>query len=193
MNIDKNEIRKYFAEILSLENIRCILHISKRKAAWMLRNGIIKCEVLKKNTRCYRVKIEDFFRYIDEIDKCNKSLRIPTGIFNSRINNPETSPIMVPAIVHSKLPSKFKEWILLEWLNEGDLLTTKDLSRLTGYSQKRINKWIHENFLRSIYTTNGFVSTKEWLIEFFIEKSYKIKSKSSTHISLLKRYYRILE
>ena len=60
MNIDKNEIRKHFAEILSLENIRCILHISKRKAAWMLRNGIIKCEILKKNTRCYQVKIEDF-------------------------------------------------------------------------------------------------------------------------------------
>ena len=32
-------------EIISLEQLYKMLHISKRKAAWMLQNGIIPCEI----------------------------------------------------------------------------------------------------------------------------------------------------
>ena len=46
----REEIRSNYPETLSLENIRCILRISKRKTALMLQNGIIKCEISEKKT-----------------------------------------------------------------------------------------------------------------------------------------------
>ena len=51
----REEIRSNYPEKLSLENIRCILRISKRKTAWMLQNGIIKCEISEKKTKQYTV------------------------------------------------------------------------------------------------------------------------------------------
>lgn len=64
MKVNKKEIRELYSETLSLENVRCILHISKRKAAWMLQNGIIKCEISEKKTKQYKVRIEELFAYL---------------------------------------------------------------------------------------------------------------------------------
>ena len=38
-------------EIISLEQLYKMLHISKRKAAWMLQNGIIPCEIRNMPTQ----------------------------------------------------------------------------------------------------------------------------------------------
>lgn len=51
-------------EYLSLEGVRKILHISKRKCAWMLQNGVIPCEISGKKTRCYKVLRKDVEQYI---------------------------------------------------------------------------------------------------------------------------------
>ena len=44
---------------LSADQTRQLLHISKRKCAWMLQNGIIPCTVNGKKTHCYRVRLEN--------------------------------------------------------------------------------------------------------------------------------------
>ena len=65
----REEIRSNYPETLSLENIRCILRISKRKAAWMLQHGIIKCEISEKKTKQYRVRKRDLFEYLDKLEQ----------------------------------------------------------------------------------------------------------------------------
>ena len=59
MTTIREEIRNNYPEILSLENIRCILRISKRKASWMLQNGIIKCENNGKKTLLLEAHIDE--------------------------------------------------------------------------------------------------------------------------------------
>ena len=46
-------------EIISLEQLYKMLHISKRKAAWMLQNGIIPCEIRPTKTHRYVIQMED--------------------------------------------------------------------------------------------------------------------------------------
>ena len=48
-----NKVKK--EEKLSAEQICKILHISKRKCAWMLQNGMIPCKDSGKKTRRYTV------------------------------------------------------------------------------------------------------------------------------------------
>ena len=50
MMIDIKEIKSNYPEILSLDQVRSILRISKRKAAWLLQNGHIKCHIGEKKT-----------------------------------------------------------------------------------------------------------------------------------------------
>ena len=65
-----------------------MLHISKRKAAWMLQNGIIPCEIRNTPTHKYSVKKEDVLAYMAKRDR-EKHKEIPVGIFNAKkTNNP---------------------------------------------------------------------------------------------------------
>ena len=53
---------------LSLEQLRQKLHISKRKAAWMLQNGVIPCRIVDTPTLLrYYVKEEDLREYITNL------------------------------------------------------------------------------------------------------------------------------
>ena len=79
---------------LSLEQLRQKLHISKRKAAWMLQNGVIPCRIVDTPTHLrYYVKEEDLREYmsrsITEIKK-----EFTRGQFSSR--NKESPETMKP-------------------------------------------------------------------------------------------------
>ena len=75
-------------EIISLEQLYKMLHISKRKAAWMLQNGIIPCEIRNTPTHKYSVRKEDVLAYMAKSER-EKRKEIPVGIFNAKkTNNP---------------------------------------------------------------------------------------------------------
>ena len=73
---EKKALRAQYSKKLTLNNVRCILHISKRKASWLLANGYIKCKNNGKKTRQYSIDIKDLFTYIDTAETrmpCNKN------------------------------------------------------------------------------------------------------------------------
>ena len=75
-------------EIISLEQLYKMLHISKRKAAWMLQNGIIPCEIRNTPTHKYSIRKEDALAYMEKSSREKRS-EIPVGIFNvKKTNNP---------------------------------------------------------------------------------------------------------
>ena len=62
---EKKALRAQYPKKLTLDNVRCISHIGKRKASWLLANGYIKCKNNGKKTRQYSIHIKDLFTYID--------------------------------------------------------------------------------------------------------------------------------
>ena len=192
MITDRKEIRSTYPEILSLENIRCILRISKRKAAWMLQHGIIKCEIGEKQTRQYRIKMDDLFEYLDKFEQGDPSVLTPIGRFNAKkVKKPRPPQEVLPSIMFVKPPDDFRLWLEDEWYKESDLLLSKDMGRITGYDRHTIQRWFIEKRVRSVWTQNQLISTKTWLIDFYCEDAYTIVRKSDTHIDLMKRYYGI--
>ena len=76
---------------LSLEQLRQRLHISKRKAAWMLNNGVIPCRIVNTPTHLrYYVSEEDLRAYMKQSVTESKKEFI-RGQFSSRNKDaPET-------------------------------------------------------------------------------------------------------
>ena len=189
MTIDREAIRKSYPNVLSLEKVRRILGISKRKAAWMLQNGIIKCENTGKKTRQYRVKLNDLFRYLDKYEQGDPSVMTPIGKFNAKKTKNERPRI--PREIYSKPPDDFRLWLEDEWYAESDLLHIKDISRITGYHENTVQKWLKDKKIRSVWTQNLLISSKTWLIDFYCDDAYQIVRKSDAHIDLMRRYYEI--
>ncbi len=52
MNYDY--LREQYPETISMDQLYCMCHISKRKARWLLENGVILCEDSGKRTRRFR-------------------------------------------------------------------------------------------------------------------------------------------
>ena len=68
---------------ISLEQLYKMLHISKRKAAWMLQNGIIPCEIRPTKTHRYVILKEDVDAYLRKKAR-ERRKEIPVGIFNAK-------------------------------------------------------------------------------------------------------------
>lgn len=191
MKVNKKEIRELYSETLSLEDVRCILHISKRKAAWMLQNGIIKCEIRQKKTKQYKVKIEELFAYLDKAKRDDPSVQIPIGLFNAKKpSGKEKKERPRPILTRHKKPTKaFRAWLTDRWSREDEMLLTSGISRLTGYTQQTVQQWMKKGTLRSVRARNKLMTTKEWLIDFYCEEAYKIVRQSEKHSELMECFY----
>ena len=187
----KKEIAQNYPAVLSLENVRVILRISKRKAAWLLQNGYIKCVIHQKKTRNYEIKIEDLLGYIDKVEKLDPSVNIPSGLFSSSTSktHQDKPKFVAPSIIHQQPPIDFKDWLLNEWSEINELIFPKNISSLIGYTDKTIQKWCQTKRLKTAWAQNSMFTTKCWIIEFLIEEGYKIQNKSPIHTQLLLKYY----
>jgi hypothetical protein len=190
--IIREEIRSTYTEILTIENIRCILGFSKRKVSWMLQNGVIKCKNSGKKTKQYRVKIDDLFEYLDKVEQGDPSIMTPVGAFTSKKNGAKNlMKAPVPPITFIKPPEDFRLWLEDEWYAESDLLLTQDIARITGYEHSTIQRWLKDKRIRSVRTQDALISTKTWLIDFYCEDAYQIIRKNDVHLDLMKKYYGI--
>ena len=68
---------------MSLEQLYKMLHVSKRKAAWMLNNGIIPCQIKPTKTHRYIILREDVESYLQK-KRAERRKEIPVGIFNAK-------------------------------------------------------------------------------------------------------------
>ena len=190
MITDREKVRRSYPDTLSLEDVRSILHISKRKAAWMLQNGIIKCEIGQKKTKQYNVRLEDLFVYLDKVERDDSTVQISIGIFNAKKSigkNQRNMPIVARTPPEKPIKA-FRGWLADKWSDESEILLTSDISRLTGYTQQTVQRWKQDK-LRSVKAKNKLVAAKEWLIDFYCEATYKVVRKSPKHIELMYSFY----
>ena len=69
-------------EIITKEQLYKLLHISKRKAKWMLDEGIIPCQNRGTKTHTYLIRMEDVRIYLARPD-AERQRKLPTGQFNA--------------------------------------------------------------------------------------------------------------
>ncbi len=186
----QEEIRSTYPSLLTLDNVRTILRISKRKASWMLKNGYIKCTDSGKKTHQYKVRIEDLLAYMKKVEQGKPEVKIPTGLFNAHPTKRNRSDILiVPGSLHEQPPDDFKVWLEKEWSDIAECLTVKEVALLTGYQKQTVQKWIASKKLKSVWAQNKLLIAKRWVIKFYCSYGYKIQNKCEKHIKLLLRYY----
>jgi excisionase family DNA binding protein len=147
-------------EIISLEQLYKMLHISKRKAAWMLQNGIIPCEIRNTPTHKYSVRKEDVLAYMAKSER-EKRKEIPIGIFNAKkTNNPRRTESPDSDCggyfddtnykLRGKERARFKE--MLEDLLSAvpDTLTVDEVAELIGYHRRTILRYIQRKYIYGV-------------------------------------------
>ena len=184
-------------EIISLEQFYKMLHISKRKAAWMLQNGIIPCEIRNTPTHKYSVRKEDVLAYMGKSTR-EKRKEIPVGIFNAqKTNNPRRTESQDSDCggyfddTHYKLRgkerAKFKK--MLEDLLSAvpDTLTVDEVVELTGYHRRTILRYAQRKYIYAVNIMGKYYISKRSIINYLAtDRAFKNTQKSEWHKKIIK-------
>ena len=157
--------------IISAEQARKLLHISKRKCAYLLEHQIIPCEITGKKTHRYLVREVDVLAYAERADEI-----VLPPVFSSAAGR------IRPA---GPDPRIMKSRFLQLWENKPDALTPSDVREMTGYVGVTVRHWIGKGKLRAVTAQNRTLIAKEWLAEFMATDGMRIANKSRVHLVMI--------
>lgn len=177
-------------QVLSGEQVRCTLHISKRKCAWMLNNGFIKCQNTGKRTRKYTVLKEDLLTYIEDWQKHPEKYITPYAEFSTAKYATTRKPRLRKTGFPSSLPVGFRAWLEQEFETVPDTLTIPQTIATTGYTDNTVNRWLRQGHLKSVQTQTTKIIPKLWLIDFYCTHAYTITNMSDKHIKLMQKFFK---
>ena len=182
---------------LSLEQLRQKLHISKRKVAWMLQNGIIPCEISNMPTHKYSIRKEDVLAYMAKSER-EKRKKIPVGIFNAKkTNNPRRTESQgsdrggyfddTNYKLRGKERARFKEMLEDLLYTVPDTLTVDDVAELTGYHRRTILRYVQRKHIYGVNVMGKYYISKHSIINYLAtDKTFKNTQKSEWHVSTIK-------
>ena len=78
--MDYGYLREQYPAVISKDQLYRICHISKRKALWLLEHGVIPCEDSGKQTRRFRIQMEDVIDFLERRDTGELDGVLPDGI-----------------------------------------------------------------------------------------------------------------
>lgn len=108
-------LRKEYPPIISSEQLRKILHVSKRKCVWMLQTGLIPCIDTHKKSRRYQIELEHVISFLIRTEEQ------PTGHYIEESSIRRESMLIAPILP----PDGFRESLENEWHSVPDMLTIK--------------------------------------------------------------------
>ena len=178
---------------LSLEQLRQKLHISKRKAAWMLNNGVIPCRIVNTPTHLrYYVSEEDLRAYMKQsITESRKEFI--RGQFSSRNKNaPETNEvsgeeISVYSYLSQKERNRFERMLEKRLAIYPDVMDIKRIVSIIGYTDRTIRWHIGKGRIFAIIQDRKYLVSKYSLIKFLAsDKGFAMQPKSEWHEKVIR-------
>ena len=152
---------------ISLEQLYKMLHISKRKAAWMLQNGIIPCEIRPTKTHRYVIRMEDVQVYLRK-KRSTRRKEIPVGIFNAKptkqtvvINN--NRPMDAVDIgecfvtIANECRDAFRAHVERRLRYFPDALTADKAAEIIGYSPHTVLSYIRQKRIFAVQISGKYI------------------------------------
>ena len=179
--MDYKELRGQYPEVVTMEQFYRIAHISKRKAKWILENGILPCEDSRKQTRRFQIKLDDIIEFMEKLDRGEFNNVIPVGEFNNGIRG---------NIVYEYLDcDELNAYFLDEWCDYPDMLSVRETTKICGYDSASILRWIDKKHIKAVLYRNSYLVSKDSLSEHLSsEKGQRILKKSQLHLQYLEDF-----
>lgn len=171
--------------VITKEQFRILCHISKSTARYLLLSGKVPCLNTGRKTRCYKILKKDVMEYIEAREESPEYYMAESGWYanKSKLNISMSSP--------SRIYKDMRDYYNYLLHSYPDVLNTKEISEITGYVNKTVNSWCHNELLRSFMVMGQHKVPKVYLIDFFCSPYFRtIVRKSKWHIKILNAYPR---
>ena len=180
---------------ISLEQLYKMLHVSKRKAAWMLQNGIIPCRIRPTKTHRYAIRMEDVEIYLQKQRKARRE-EIPVGIFNAKprkrdvLLNRQPMDTVTIAECYITLADKYKDAFRahvekrLKYV--ADAFFIDEAAEIIGYSRGMVLSHIQQKHIDAVRISGKYIISKAAIVDFLVsDVAFRIVNKSAWHMNTI--------
>ena len=179
-----------------MEQLYKMLHVSKRKAAWMLNNGIIPCQIRPTKTHRYIILREDVEAYLQK-KRAERRKEIPVGIFNAKptkqkvvINN--NRPMDTVDIgecfvtITDECRGAFRAHVERRLRYFPDALTADKAAEIIGYAPHTVLSYIRQKRIFAVQISGKYILPKTALVDFLTDDfAFEIVHKSTWHMNTI--------
>ena len=180
---------------ISLEQLYKMLHVSKRKAAWMLQNGIIPCRIRPTATHRYIIRLEDVEMYLQKQRKARRE-EIPVGIFNAKPRKREVllnrQPIDTVTIAECYITlsdnckEAFRTHVEKRFQYTADAFVIDTAAEIIGYSRGMVLSHIRQNHIDAVRISGKYIISKAAIVDFIVSDiAFGIVNKSAWHMNTI--------
>jgi len=181
---------------MSLEQLYKMLHVSKRKAAWMLNNGIIPCQIRPTKTHRYIILREDVEAYLQK-KRAERRKEIPVGIFNAKptkqkvvINNnrPMDTVDLTECFITiaDECKDDFRTHVEKRLQYFPDAITADKAADIMGYAKNTVHSYIQQKRIFAVQISGKYIVPKSALVEFLVDDfAFEIIHKSTWHMNTI--------
>ena len=181
---------------MSLEQLYKMLHVSKRKAAWMLNNGIIPCQIRPAKTHRYIILREDVEAYLQK-KRAERRKEIPVGIFNAKptkqkvvINNHHPMDTVDLAecfvTIADECKDDFRAHVEKRLQYFPDAITADKAADIMGYAKNTVHSYIKQKRIFAVQISGKYILPKSALVEFLVDDfAFEIIHKSTWHMNTI--------
>lgn len=157
---------------ITKEQLYKLLHVSKRKAKWMLDEGIIPCVNRGTKTHTYLIRMEDVQIYLERSD-VERRKEIPTGHFNAKPAKSHRKRETLPQIsLREEDRRAYALYLEEQWEALPDDLSVAQVVSLTGICEKRILRWLQTGELFAVRFGGRYHIPKEVVVEWYAKTKY---------------------
>ena len=176
-----SELLQQFPEYMTKNQMYKVCHISKKTCLFLLENGLVPCIDSGKKTRRFKIKTNAVIHYLEDRELRPELYRPPEGFYTKKQSE------LIRALTEDDLliMRQFYEAALKRY---PDVLTTKQISKFTGYGVSSVVRWCSKQQLKNFYIKRQYFIPKEYLIGFLVSWHFiGISVKSDSHRRLDKQ------
>lgn len=180
---------------ISLEQLYKMLHISKRKASWMLNNGIIPCRIRPTATHRYIIRLEDAEIYLQKQRKARRE-EIPVGISGAKPRKREVllnrRPVDIVTIAEcyitfaDECKNAFRAHVEKRLRYTADALDIDTAAENIGYSRGMVLSHIQQKHIDAVRISGKYIISKAAIVDFLVSDiAFGIVNKSAWHMNTI--------
>ena len=162
---------------ISLEQLYKMLHVSKRKAAWMLNNGIIPCRIRPTATHRYIIRLEDVEIYLQKQRKARRE-EIPVGISGAKPRKREVllnrQPVDTVTIAECYITladdckEAFRAHVEKRLRYTADAFVIDTAAEIIGYSRGMVLSHIQQKHIDAVRISGKYIISKSAIVDFLV-------------------------
>ncbi|MCL2546206.1 MAG: hypothetical protein FWE06_03280 [Oscillospiraceae bacterium] len=156
-------LREQYPAHISLDHLHRICRIAKRSARYLVEHGIIPAEDTGKQTWRYKIALDDVITYLRRREQVGSM--IPHGAVTS---HKQSTRKCFAQLVLAGQESDIADYFNYIYAGYEDLLTSQDITEMTGLELSTVLKLLKAGAIKSIMTHPKYLIPKPYLLEFVV-------------------------